>query len=135
LIKLSNTTRFWIRLAKIALASYWLFLFVATHLPSRQLPRQVPSNDKLAHFTAYLILSFLLAVVATWKLPAQIRTYAGIFAVTAVYAAIDELLQIPVPGRTGDVWDFTADMLGSLAGLAIFHCLTLITGWRRLKTC
>jgi len=135
LIKLSDTTWFWIRLAKIALVSYWLFLFVATHLPSDRLPRQVPNADKFMHFAAYAVLSFLLAVVVTWKFPARMRTYGAIFAVTATYAAVDELLQIPVPGRFGDVWDFTADMLGSLTGLAIFHVLTLLTGWRRLKTC
>lgn len=43
----------------------------------------------------------------------------AVFAVLAVYAAIDELTQIPV-GRTGSVNDWLADVVGAAIGLVLF---------------
>ena len=59
------------------------------------------------------------------------KHYFSIFAITAVYAVIDELLQIPV-GRNADVYDALADGAGSLIGLAtLFATRHIIAQWWR----
>jgi VanZ family protein len=67
-----------------------------------------------------LILAFLL--VASWelnsgRLNARHLTFAWI--AVAVWAAIDELTQIPV-GRVADFWDWLADVAGAAAGILLF---------------
>lgn len=48
-------------------------------------------------------------------------TYVCLFVVAACYGAVDELGQIPIPGRHADIWDWVADMLGAVAGLAAYR--------------
>jgi hypothetical protein len=110
------------RIAMVLLLGYWIALFVGTHSPS--LPVGVGRGwDKLAHFAGYAGLAFLLA----WTLAARgRRSFAAglsVLAVAAAYGVLDELLQAPVPGRSPDLWDWTADVGGAAAGLAAFHAL------------
>jgi VanZ family protein len=41
-----------------------------------------------------------------------------------IYAALDELAQVPIPGRTGDIQDWIADAFGVCIGL-LLHRLGL----------
>lgn len=107
--------RLWLRL----LPSYWLFLFVVTHLPRLHLPDMVPQEDKIAHVIAYGLLALLL-----WKFAESVRRaplgprFVWVaLAVLAGYAALDEYLQSFV-GRTASVGDWLADMLGAALVLA-----------------
>ena len=77
-------------------------------VPARALPG---GSDKLIHFVAYLGLACLLGLL---RGP---QKWLSSFAVLAVCAVIDELLQIPV-GRSCDVADGLADWLGAAAGTA-----------------
>jgi VanZ family protein len=113
-----------IRLGTITLlTSYWLLLFVSTHLPSDKIahPR---IWDKLAHFIAYAGLAFLLAWVVSVHRRPSLRTYAWLLLVAACYGAVDELAQILVHGRAAELWDWTADMIGAAVGL-VAHRLSL----------
>ncbi|TWU11403.1 VanZ like family protein [Symmachiella macrocystis] len=104
--------RTWIR---IVLIVYWSALFIGTHAPT--VPSGVAEvSDKLLHYLAYGGLAFLLAMDQNARGPLTWRRRGQIFAVVAVYAALDELLQIPV-GRTADIRDWVADILGALCGL------------------
>lgn len=103
----------------LLLASFWLSVFVATHLP--RVPRALGRvSDKTLHFAAFAILGYLLS----WVLYSRIKGFANhaltIVAIIAVYGAVDELLQIPV-GRVCDFQDWVADMIGGTVGLALFH--------------
>ncbi|MCH8828747.1 MAG: VanZ family protein [Planctomycetes bacterium] len=107
------------RLSAALLIVYWGSLFVGTHMPIPNLGGQPRHLDKLMHFGAYAGLSFLLGL--WWSAGRRLNRPLAlkVFAVTVVYAAVDELLQtIPFVRRTGDVLDFLADCLGSLIGLA-----------------
>ena len=112
------------RLWQAALAGYWLLLFTGTHLP-KNVPILPGGNiDKLVHATVYAVLAGLLAI--TWRRSAgslTLRHLRWAWIALAIYAALDELTQIPV-GRDGDVFDWCADAVGALVGLAIFRWLS-----------
>lgn len=98
-------------------ACYWGAMFVATHvpLPEKALPE---NSDKLAHFGAYLLLGACLGAWAAASRPLGWKRAAGLLGVTAAYAVVDELLQIPV-GRYADWRDGAADIAGAITGLVL----------------
>jgi VanZ family protein len=106
-----------IRLGAVLLAIYWVAIFVGTHLPAEAdfSPR---FNDKIKHFGAYFVLGTLLCYVTTSTRLS--RRFGAIALVGIVYAAIDEITQKLVPGRTADVFDFLADSGGILAAIAVY---------------
>jgi VanZ family protein len=108
-----------IRIAVIALACYWVIIFVLTHVPSNRLMSLIGYNDKLIHASAFAVLAFLLA----WALPTnRARFHENVMlagALGMLYAGFDELLQIPV-GRTADWADFLADCIGITVGLVSY---------------
>ena len=95
----------------LALAGYWIALFIATHLP----PGNVPTtgiNDKVQHFGAYAILATLLTVVS------KRHDYRGFFMIVGIcltYGALDEWTQTFV-GRDCELLDWLADGAGAIAG-------------------
>lgn len=103
----------------IALAIYWLALFIATHLPPRHVP-PVPVNDKIEHFVGFAILAIVLSLAMSRA--STPRTLAIILAICLIYGAIDEWTQ-PLIGRTCELNDWLADaggaIVGSLIGLTI----------------
>ncbi|HEX2165851.1 MAG TPA: VanZ family protein [Longimicrobiales bacterium] len=73
--------------------------------------------DKVAHFTMYGVLGFLLARGwsavgwrGAWLLPALIALLLGV---------ADERRQSALPGRTADVADWVADLSGASTGVFI----------------
>jgi len=109
-----------IRIAIVALLFYWILLFIGTHIPpDSKLLAKIHGNDKVFHALAFAGLSFLMAwAIPTDKARLHRNTLLAAFAIV-VYAAMDELLQIPV-GRTADWNDFVADCIGVLIGLTIY---------------
>lgn len=84
-------------------------------------------EDKLVHFLAYVVLTFLFLLAAVWspvrgsgRFPRA--TILVVLGVTIVGAAV-EVAQGLVPGRQPDVTDALADVLGSGVGLAMWHSL------------
>lgn len=103
------------RLLRGAFVLYTGALFTATHLPPPDTP-PINVSDKLLHFLAYALLAWLLAAAwSTLKTLEPADLLKG-FAALTLFAALDELLQIPV-GRHGDVMDWLADTAGSAFGL------------------
>ena len=102
------------------LVGYGLTLFVATHVP-RSLPLLPPHRvDKLLHALAFAILAWLLA--EAWQRSAGRLSGPHLRAAwlaVALYAALDELTQIPV-GRLCSGFDWLADVVGAAAGLLVF---------------
>jgi VanZ family protein len=98
---------------------YWLALAVATHLPK---PPDIPleQGDKLMHFAAYALLAFLAAGCwSAYRSPLRKHHLFGLFVVLSLYAAVDELTQIPF-GRQADVLDWLADTIGVACGIGAF---------------
>ena len=110
------------RASSVMLTVYWLALFVGTHVPKQWSPDFV-RTDKAVHMTAYAGLSFLLAWFVSLRRPLRIQTFALLFAVVAGYGALDELTQLLIPGRYGEVRDWAADLLGGVIGLIGFRLL------------
>lgn len=107
-----------IRTVSLILAMYWVAIFVATHLPSSNLPKL--SSDKLYHLIAFSGLSFLLA----WAVPIGKRAMIGhcflVGVVVVLYGCFDEWSQQFSAGRQGDVYDLIADTCGCFVGLLFF---------------
>jgi len=107
----------WDRVALVALPTYWVLLFVATHYPRVSIPDEIPQSDKLAHFAAFGLLAFLYWRFArARRAPLGARFVWTSGAVLIAYAAIDEYLQ-QFFGRFTDVMDFVANTTGIVAVL------------------
>jgi VanZ family protein len=103
------------RLARFALAAYWLAMFIGTHIPGQFNP-EFTWPDKFVHCGAYAGLVFL----ARWAFLGRDWSNWGRWTLLlATYGAIDEITQIPV-NRTCDPFDWTADVVGLLLGNAVF---------------
>ncbi len=115
---------FWPRLATGLLILYWVGLLIGTHAP--RLPVNMPGgSDKVAHFSAFVGLAFLLSWAWTTRRP--FLPTGAIFAVGVgvLYGTLDELTQRIVPGRSCELADLLADAMGALAGTLLFCGLDL----------
>lgn len=74
---------------------------------------------KAAHFTIYLILGLLISIVLTQKdlNIKQIIIYSVLICMT--YAITDEIHQIFVSGRSGEIRDIIVDTCGSTIGILL----------------
>lgn len=109
---------FGIRLAVVVLATYWVMIFVGTHLPSILDAPPSLINDKIKHFTAFFLLGGLLCYVTNSD--RCVQRFGTIGLLGMVYAAVDELTQHLVPGRHPDKFDFLADTAGLWTAIGIY---------------
>jgi VanZ family protein len=125
-----KSTFFGFRIASLLLVIYWIILFTGTHIPRIHVPGPV-NSDKVLHFGAFTVLSFLMA----WAIPTQYRKPNWNVLVSALvcmgYAAFDEFSQIPV-GRTADMMDWMADCAGTIFGLTVY-LISRTWLWRRQR--
>ena len=90
-------------------------------------PQELPEAaflfwDKANHFLAYALGGWLAASALRVSRPGIRIATGAILAVIAiaVFGALDELLQTFTPGRSGgNIFDWTADLLGAVAGALI----------------
>ena len=82
---------------------------------------------KAAHFTEYAVLGFLIMRGARPGTPARRGAIAAVAAALVLVPAVDETIQLFVPGRSGMVADVLLDMCGGATGSAIAHA------WMRLR--
>jgi len=121
------------KLLYIPLAIYWLILLVLTTLPGNDLPK-TGINDKIEHFTAYFLLGILLSLALLFqnkflKIKKYFTLYSGLF--IGLYAALDEIHQLFVPGRECNIMDWTADMIGASIGILLIIFLIKIFQYSR----
>ena len=69
--------------------------------------------DKIFHFLAFLILTFLLDI--SLRDPINVQKYAILFLI--IYAAFIEFVQYFLPSRSPGIFDFLSDLLGILVYL------------------
>jgi VanZ family protein len=97
------------------------FIYALSSRPAAEFPQItfVPYADKAVHTAEYGILGFLLARALSFQAPE--RNYLQLGAIALVlciaYGYSDELHQRFVATRTFDLFDLSADALGSLAGI------------------
>ena len=110
------------KIAAVVLALYWPVLFVFAHIPVPQVVREAGVSDKNLHFLGYLVLVYLLWFAARGDEKVNWRSLGPwwILAIMALYGVFDEWSQNYVAGRTCDVQDFLADVVGTVGGLVLF---------------
>lgn len=87
---------------------------------------------KLAHFSLYLVLGFLLQMLFASYGMSFGRAFWLALAIGALYAASDELHQLFVPGRSGQMTDVLIDGGGICAGSFLrFGYVRLLAGKRK----
>jgi VanZ family protein len=121
--------RSWLKTAPLVmLGGYWLALFVGTHIPHPpQLFVSFNAFDKVLHFGAYAGLAFLISLSWWLRRAFAWRQWLAVWALTAAFGIFDEVTQIPV-GRNCELFDWFADVTGSLSGLALF--LAVLALWQ-----
>lgn len=73
---------------------------------------------KGAHFSVYLVLGILLAYPLKKR---KVKNYGSISLLLSVlYAITDEIHQVFVPGRAGQIQDVMIDSCGALVGVVLF---------------
>jgi VanZ family protein len=106
----------------LLLVLYWPTLFILAHIPIPQFVYRAQVSDKSLHFFAYLILIFLLWFTISPDKKVSWRKAATwlVLLVMIGYGIADEFLQRYVAGRSCDIRDFAADLVGVLTGLILF---------------
>jgi VanZ family protein len=109
------------KIAACILLLYWPALFVLAHIPIPHVIQEVEVSDKSLHFLAYLILTFLIWSVVVGDRKVKWRRVAPwlVLFVIAAYGVIDEWLQSYVAGRSCDIRDYFADLVGLIASLIL----------------
>ncbi len=121
------------RIIYIPLTIYWIILLTLTTLPGNELPK-TGVNDKIEHFSAYFILGGLLSLTLLFqnkynKLKKHFAIFTGL--IVALYAGLDEIHQLFVPGRDCDILDWTADMVGTSLGILLIIFLVKISQYNQ----
>ena len=104
--------------------AYSLFLYVVSTLPPEQLPEAViRANDKVLHFLDFFLLALLAFRAFIFSSRPLFYAHAGRKAVvfSLFYGAFLEGVQLSVPGRDANFWDWTADASGVLVASGIFR--------------
>lgn len=104
-------------------AILWAALvFIGSSIPGRALPPLgILSWDKLLHACEFGIFALLLVkAYGSWLAVARRNTVLLAAFTGIVWALLDELHQLFVPGRDGNIYDFLADAVGVVAVLAIY---------------
>ena len=96
-------------------ADIWLM----SSLPAGSLPSGIP--DWIPHGGEYFLLAFFF--IQAWARPGRITILAAAFVALAALGLLDEWHQHFVPGRVCSLLDWLYDLIGVLAGLAVFLVL------------
>ena len=103
------------------LGIYWLILLILTSLPGNDLP-DVKISDKIEHFLAFWGLAILLKLTLTVQNKYQkLKKYSSSFTlvIIGIYAAVDEIHQLFIPGRDCQFLDWAADFTGATIAVLI----------------
>ena len=97
-------------------AAYMALIFVLSAQPQPPLPPQL--TDKQGHSIGYAGLAVVVsrAVAGGLLHGTTLPAAAAAWTISSAYAATDEWHQSFVPGRSSDVHDWYADVIGALIG-------------------
>lgn len=102
-----------------------IMIFIVSSIPRVPLPDlAIGFEDKIGHVMAYTLLGFLLGRAMYFQyqvLVWQRNFYLLSIVLGSVYGVLDEFHQHFVPGRTADIYDTLADVVGVLIGATLFR--------------
>lgn len=81
---------------------------------------------KGAHFSIYLILGILIMSYFKEIYLINKKGLLIAFLICFLYACTDEIHQLFVPGRSGEIRDILIDSTGSLVGIYIYYFISMI---------
>lgn len=100
-----------------------IILLTLTSYPKMSLPsNNIIGLDKVAHFIFYLILAYFLCMMNSEK-PLK-KNLKILLLFMLILPLLDELHQIPIPGRYFSIYDIIADALGIFVIMIIFILFT-----------
>jgi VanZ family protein len=114
------------RLRWAMVAAYAAAIFIQSALPPALRVVSLNGADKLLHAGAYALLAVLICrALEVYPLAGRpvIQIAAVGVLISALYGITDECHQAFVPHRDADVWDWIADLCGSVAGSAFWVCV------------
>ncbi|TNE73608.1 MAG: hypothetical protein EP333_06495 [Bacteroidetes bacterium] len=85
-------------------------------------PAVTASNDKLGHFIAYSVLTFLM--LRSFILQGVTRLIAIVVS-CVLFGTAMEIGQLYVPGRSYSMYDMIANATGALMGLLVYYILRM----------
>ncbi len=108
--------------------SWAVLILILCAIPGNDLPKSqlftIPNFDKIVHACLYFPLAFLLGAVFDFSKKIWIK-FAGpvlTMLIVAVYGGIIEILQEKLfVNRSADLADVLFDLIGGLAGLAVYY--------------
>ncbi|MCV9388119.1 VanZ family protein [Reichenbachiella ulvae] len=109
-------SRGYIRFALIGWTGTILFLLLGKSDGSESWIHLIPYHDKIAHFGIFFIWAALL-FLSIFSLERVKKAMLSSFAAIVAFAALTEILQLFVEGRSADPADFAADLAGGLSAV------------------
>lgn len=97
-----------------------VLIFIFSSLPGDKLPEiRFGLGDKFIHVIEFGLFGIFLYHAFRFSSPIS-KPYFATLCVGIVYALLDEIHQLFVPGRSCEIWDFIADLVGIIifAGLS-----------------
>lgn len=82
---------------------------------------------KGAHFFAY----FTLGILTTYALRKNRRQKWIAFFICVIYAISDEIHQLFIPGRSGEIRDVLLDSTGALIGIILYVIIQKLLEWKK----
>ena len=102
---------------------YMILIFIGSSIPNASLPKSsVISVDKLVHVVEYFLFGGILAFALLPNRQKLIKAshYLMVIGIGWIYAVTYEIHQHFVPNRDMSIYDFYADAIGVLLGLAFY---------------
>ena len=102
-------------------------IFFLSSMPDQFLPGDRSLTEKivfnLAHIPAYGLLTYLwlISFTSTRNKNYSFKIILTVFAGLVLFAISDEIHQAFIPGRSASLMDIGLDLVGILAGLALFR--------------
>ena len=88
---------------------------------------------KGAHFFAYFVLGFLIMTALGSRLSSVAKRVLIAFAICLLYAISDEVHQLFIPGRSGEIRDVIIDSAGAIVGIGCYQLIIKISQWIKQK--
>lgn len=107
----------------LAVVAYVALIFLVSSIPSLTAPGpRFLFTDKIAHLVEYSLLGALLFKAGGGRLGrSRWMEFAFLVAIGASVGALDEVYQGHVPGREMSIYDWYADVIGTMVGVAMMR--------------
>lgn len=98
-------------------------IFIMSSNPYPESIPRIQFLDKLIHFFVYGLLGILFFRAVRKRDSSRFQGYSMILGIvlSSLYGISDEIHQYFTPGRVADLYDVTADILGSLTGVLLYQ--------------